>query len=221
MKLFLDTANLQEIEEGVSLGVVDGVTTNPSLLAKESSGMKRHVLEICRLVPGIVSAEVLSTDTEAMIAEGLDIASWAENIAVKVPMIPPGIKAVKELSRRGVKVNVTLVFSPNQALLAAKAGAYIVSPFVGRLDDIGHDGMDLVQSILEIYRRFGIETQVLTASIRHPHHVVRAAKMGSHIASMPYKVFEAMFKHPLTDIGLERFLNDWRKAQAAKELVER
>lgn len=221
MKLFLDTANLSEIEEGVNLGVVDGVTTNPSLVAKESSDMKSHVLEICRLVPGIVNAEVLSTDAEAMIAEGLEIASWAENVAVKIPMTPEGIKAVKELCRRGVKVNVTLIFSPNQALLAAKAGAYIVSPFVGRLDDIGHDGMELVESILNIYRRFGIETQVLTASIRHPQHVIRAAQMGSHIASMPYKIFQAMFRHPLTDIGLERFLDDWRKAQAAKELVER
>lgn len=213
MKIFLDTANLNEIKEGVSCGVVDGVTTNPSLVARETDNLKDHILEICKLVDGVVNAEVVSTRTEEIVREAKDIASWHPNIVVKVPMTPDGVKALKVLSNEGIRVNMTLVFSANQAVLAAKAGAYFVSPFVGRMDDIGQNGMEVVSEILQIYRQYGFKTQVLTASVRHPQHVIMAGKLGSHIVTMPYKIFQQMFKHPLTDIGLKRFLTDWERVK--------
>lgn len=213
MKIFLDTANVGEIRGAASLGVLDGVTTNPSLVAKEGRDFKELLKEICSIVKGDVSAEVVSTDADGMIREARELAKVADNIVVKIPLISEGLKAVKCLKEEGIRTNVTLCFSPNQALLAAKAGAYIVSPFVGRLDDISTSGMELIEQILTIYRNYGYETQVLVASIRHPIHVVEAAMMGADIATMPYKVFEQLVKHPLTDIGLERFLADWKKAQ--------
>lgn len=213
MKIFLDTANVKEIREAVSLGVLDGVTTNPSLVAKEGREFKDLLKEICSIVKGDVSAEVVSTDAEGMMREGRELAKVADNIVVKIPLISEGLKAVKCLKAEGIRTNVTLCFSPNQALLAAKAGAYIISPFIGRLDDISTSGMELINQILTIYRNYGFDTQVLVASIRHPIHVVEAAMMGAHIGTMPYKVFEQLIKHPLTDIGLERFLADWKKAK--------
>lgn len=213
MKIFLDTANVNEIREAASLGVLDGITTNPSLVAKEGRDFQELLKEICSIVKGDVSAEVVSTDATGMMREGRELAKVADNIVVKVPLIAEGLKAVKCLKAEGIRTNVTLCFSPNQALLAAKAGAYIVSPFVGRLDDISTSGMDLINQILTIYRNYGYETQVLVASIRHPIHVVEAAMMGADIGTMPYKVFEQLVKHPLTDIGLERFLADWKKAK--------
>lgn len=212
MKLFVDTANVKEIREAASLGILDGVTTNPSLVAKEKRDFKELLKEICSAVNGPVSAEVLATDLQGILAEGRDLAKIHDNIVVKVPLIKEGLKAVKSLKAEGIRANVTLCFSATQALLAAKAGAYFISPFIGRLDDISHTGMDLIRDIVTIYRNYGIETQVLVASIRHPLHVLEAAKIGADIASMPYKVFEQLVKHPLTDIGLERFLEDWRKA---------
>jgi transaldolase len=213
MKIFLDTANVDEIRAAASMGVLDGVTTNPSLVAKEGQDFKELLKEICSVVKGDVSAEVVATDTEGMMREGRELAKVAGNIVVKVPLIGEGLKAVQCLKAEGIRTNVTLCFSPNQALLAAKAGAYIVSPFVGRLDDISASGMDLIKQILTIYRNYGFQTQVLVASIRHPIHVVEAAMMGADIGTMPYKVFEQLVKHPLTDIGLERFLADWKKAK--------
>lgn len=213
MKLFLDTANVQEIREAASLGVLDGVTTNPSLVAKEGREFKDLLKEICSAVKGDVSAEVVATDVDGMMREGRELAKVADNIVVKVPLIREGLKAVQCLKAEGIRTNVTLCFSPNQALLAAKAGAYIVSPFVGRLDDISTSGMDLIKQILTIYRNYGFKTQVLVASIRHPLHVVEAAMMGADIGTMPYKVFQQLVQHPLTDIGLERFLADWKKTQ--------
>ena len=213
MKIFLDTANVAEIKEATSLGVLDGITTNPSLVAKEGRDFKELLKEICSIVHGPVSAEVVATDAAGMMREGRELAKVADNIVVKVPLIAEGLKAVKCLKAEGIRTNVTLCFSPNQALLAAKAGAYILSPFVGRLDDISTSGMDLIKQILTIYGNYGFETQVLVASIRHPIHVVEAAMMGAHIGTMPYKVFEQLIKHPLTDIGLEKFLADWRKGQ--------
>lgn len=213
MKIFLDTANVTEIREAASLGVLDGITTNPSLVAKEGREFQDLLKEICSIVHGPVSAEVVSTDLAGMMREARELAKVADNIVVKVPLIGEGLKAVKCLSAEGIRTNVTLCFSPNQALLAAKAGAYIVSPFVGRLDDISTSGMDLIKQILTIYRNYGYQTQVLVASIRHPIHVVEAATMGADIATMPYKVFEQLIKHPLTDLGLEKFLSDWKKGQ--------
>lgn len=213
MKIFLDTANIAEIREAANLGVVDGITTNPSLVAKEGRDFKELLKEICSIVHGPVSAEVVSTDAAGMMREARELVTIADNIVVKVPLIGEGLKAVKCLKAEGIRTNVTLCFSPNQALLAAKAGAYIVSPFVGRLDDISTSGMELISQILTIYRNYGYETQVLVASIRHPIHVVEAATMGADIGTMPYKVFEQLLKHPLTDIGLEKFLSDWKKAQ--------
>lgn len=213
MKLFLDTASVKEIHEAASLGLLDGVTTNPSLVAKEGKNFHDLLKEICAIVKGDVSAEVVSTDVEGMMREGRELAKIANNIVVKVPLIAEGLKAVKRLKAEGIRTNVTLCFSPNQALLAAKAGAYIVSPFVGRLDDISTSGMELISQILTIYRNYHFDTQVLVASVRHPMHVVESAMMGAHIATMPYKVFEQLIKHPLTDIGLERFLADWKKAK--------
>ena len=213
MKIFLDTANVEEIRKAASLGVLDGVTTNPSLVAKEGRQFSDILKEICTIVKGDVSAEVVSTDAEGMMKEGRELAKVAGNIVVKIPLIDEGLKAVRGLKEEGIRTNVTLCFSPTQALLAAKAGAYIVSPFVGRLDDISTSGMGLIEQILTIYRNYGFDTQVLVASIRHPIHVVEAAMMGAHIGTMPYKVFEQLTKHPLTDIGLERFLADWKKSK--------
>lgn len=213
MKFFLDTANLTEIREAVSLGILDGITTNPSLVAKEGMDFRELLQEICKIVDGPVNAEVVSLDAEGMIREGRELAKIHDNIAVKVPMIKEGVKALKTLSSEGIKVNVTLVFSPNQALIAAKARATFVSPFIGRLDDISETGMGLIADIVDIYANYDFETEVLVASIRHPLHVVEAAKLGADIATMPFKVFEQLIKHPLTDIGLERFLKDWEKAR--------
>jgi len=216
MKFFLDTANLDEIRQGASLGILDGVTTNPSLAAKEKRPFREMILEICDIVKdGIVNAEVLSTDYAGMLREAREVVSWHPNVVAKIPMIPEGVRALSTLSKEGVRVNVTLVFSPSQALIAAKAGAYIVSPFLGRLDDISIDGLDLLREIMQIYRVYDYKTMVLAASLRHPLHVVEAAKMGAHIGTMPFKVFEMLFKHPLTDRGLETFLKDWEKARAA------
>jgi len=218
MKIFLDTANLEEIRQGASLGVLDGVTTNPSLVAKEKRPFREHVLEICRIfeehkMEAAISAEVVSTDTAGILREGRELATWHRFIVVKAPTTPDGVRACSVLSREGIRVNMTLVFSPAQALLVAKAGAYFVSPFVGRLDDIAHEGMNIVREIIEIYRNFNFPTQVLAASLRGPLHVVEAARMGAHIGTMPFKVFEQLFKHPLTDRGLEGFLKDWEKAK--------
>lgn len=214
MKIFLDTANVNEIREAASMGLVDGVTTNPSLVAKEGRDFKEILKEICSIVDGDISAEVVATEMDGMIKEARELAKIHNNIVVKVPLIKEGLKAVKALKAEGIRTNVTLCFSPNQALLAAKSGAYIVSPFVGRLDDISTVGMDLISQILTIYRNYGFDTQVLVASIRNPIHVVESAMMGAHIATMPYSVFTQLIKHPLTDIGLEKFLADWKKSQA-------
>ena len=211
MKIFLDTANVDEIKEGVALGVVDGVTTNPSLIAREKRPFRPLVEEICRIVPGDVSLEVVATDFEGMVKEGEELAQVAPNAVVKVPLTQDGLKAVKYLSGEGIRVNQTLCFSAPQALLSAKAGAVYISPFLGRLDDIGHVGMDLVRDICEIYGNYGFKTQVLAASIRSPIHVLDAAKAGAHVATMPFNVLEMLMKHPLTDIGLKKFLDDWNK----------
>jgi len=211
MKFFLDTASVKEIREGVALGVVDGITTNPSLIAKEGRPFREIVEEICRLVDGPINLEVVGTDADTMVAEGRDLAKIHANVVVKIPMIAEGLKAVRRLHLEGIKVNVTLCFSPNQALLAAKAGATYISPFIGRLDDISHVGMDLVRDILTIYRNYGYPTQLLAASLRHPLHLVEAAKAGAHVATMPFAVLQQLLKHPLTDVGLERFLSDWKK----------
>jgi transaldolase len=214
MKFFLDTANLDEIRQAVAWGQVDGVTTNPSLVAKEGRDFKQVVKEICEIVSGPVSAEVIALDTENMLKEAHAYAQWAPNVVIKLPMTEDGLRAVRSLSLEGIKTNVTLIFSANQALLAARAGATFVSPFVGRLDDIGQDGMQLIEEILDIYSNYGFDTQVLVASIRHPIHVAQAARMGAHVGTMPFKVLQQMFKHPLTDIGIEKFLSDWEKGRA-------
>ena len=211
MKLFVDTANVGEIREAASLGILDGVTTNPTLVAKEGREFKELLKEICSIANGPVSAEVVATDLQGILAEARQLSKIHENIVVKVPLIKEGLKAVKCLKSEGIRVNVTLCFSATQALLAAKAGAYFISPFIGRLDDISSTGMDLIRDIVTIYRNYSIETQVLVASIRHPLHVLEAAKIGADICSMPFKVFDQLVKHPLTDIGLERFLSDWKK----------
>jgi transaldolase len=209
MKIFIDTANIEEIRTAASLGVLDGVTTNPSLVAKEGRPFREVLLEICGEVRGPVSAEAVSMTAEALIEEGRELAAIHEGIVVKVPMTAEGLKAVHALAAHGIRTNVTLVFSPTQALLAAKAGAAYVSPFVGRLDDQGQAGMDLVRQILPIFRNYGFATEVIVASIRHPIHVVEAALAGAHVATIPWKVIEAMARHPLTDLGIERFLADW------------
>jgi transaldolase len=213
MKIFLDTANVNEIREAASMGLLDGVTTNPSLVAKEGRDFKELLKEICSIVDGDISAEVVATEYDGILKEARELAKIHKNIVVKVPLIKEGLKAVSALKTEGIRTNVTLCFSPNQALLAAKAGAYIVSPFVGRLDDISTVGMELVRQILTIYRNYGFDTQVLVASIRNPIHVAEAAMMGAHISTMPSSVFAQLIKHPLTDIGLERFLADWKKSQ--------
>ncbi len=212
MKIFIDSANLEEIQSAAAMGILDGVTTNPSLVAKEGMEFRELLKEICAIVQGDISAEVISTEADGMLREGRELAKIHDNIVVKVPLTEDGLRAVKTFKAEGIRTNVTLCFSPNQALLAAKAGAYIISPFVGRLDDISADGMDLIQKILTIYWNYQFETQVLVASIRHPIHVVESATLGAHIATMPYKVLTQLLKHPLTDIGLERFLADWKKA---------
>jgi transaldolase len=213
VKFFLDTANLEEIREAASLGVLDGVTTNPSLLAKEKADFHKRIVEICEIVQGPVSAEVTCTDTDGMCRQGRELARLHPLVVVKVPTTTAGLKAVKCLVGDGIKVNVTLCFSPSQALLVGKTGAAYVSPFLGRLDDISHVGMDLVRDILTIYRNYGFKTQLIAASLRHPLHVVEAAKAGAHVATMPYKVFEQLVKHPLTDKGQDQFLKDWEKLQ--------
>ena len=213
MKIFLDTGNINEIREAAALGVLDGVTTNPTLIAKEGKPFKPTVLEICKIVGGPVSVEVVGTDSGTMCREGQEFASWHEHVVVKLPTTREGVKACKCLSGQGIKINMTLCFSPNQALLVAKAGATYVSPFVGRLDDISHDGMELVRQILQIYKNYGFKTQVLAASLRHPLHVVEAALAGAHVGTLPYKVLDSMFNHPLTDKGLAQFLKDWEKAK--------
>jgi transaldolase len=212
MKFFIDTANLSDIREASALGVIDGVTTNPSLIAKEgASDFKRHVAAICDIVPGDVSVEVTSLDTEGMLREGREYARIAPNVVVKCPLTADGLKATRQLTSEGIKVNVTLCFSAAQAILAAKAGAAYISPFIGRLDDIGHNGLELVAEIVEIYDNYDWKTEVLAASIRHPIHVIEAARIGADVATMPFKVMEQLIKHPLTDRGLEQFLADWRK----------
>lgn len=211
MKFFIDTANIDEIKKANDLGVLDGVTTNPTLVSKEGRKFKELIREICRIVDGPVSAEVVSTDEKGMIKEARALAKIADNIVVKIPLIKEGIKAVKILSREGIRTNVTLCFSPLQALVAAKAGAAYISPFVGRLDDISHRGMELVEQIITIYDNYGYETEVIVASVRSPIHVLDAALMGADIVTVPFSVMERLIAHPLTDAGLEKFLADWKK----------
>jgi transaldolase len=211
MKFFIDTANVEEIKQGLEMGMVDGVTTNPSLVAKETRPFHEILKEICELVDGPVSAEVVSLEAEGMMKEARELASMSDNIVVKVPMIVEGLKAVKQLTAEGIKTNVTLVFSTAQALLAAKAGATFVSPFVGRLDDISFQGMDLIGDIMTVYRNYGYQSEVIVASVRSPMHIMDAALMGADIATIPLKVISQLAKHPLTDIGMKQFLADWGK----------
>ncbi len=219
MKFFIDTANLDEIKKAWELGVIDGVTTNPSLIAREGKDPVQILKAICSIVKGPVNGEVIGITADVMIKEAKELAKIHKNIVVKIPMIEEGLKAVKKLSSIGIKTNVTLIFSANQALLAAKAGATYVSPFVGRLDDISHHGMDIVEEILDIYENYLFETEVIVASVRNPLHVLDAARMGAHIATIPYSVITQLIKHPLTEIGLEKFLKDWEKVpkKAAKK----
>jgi transaldolase len=213
MKLFVDTGDIEEVRQAADWGILDGVTTNPSLIAKSGKGFKETVLKICELVPGgAISAEVVATDYDTMLKEALEIASWHPQIVVKVPLIEPGISLVKTLSGKGINTNVTLVFSVPQALLAAKAGATFISNFVGRVDDMSDDGMEAVAATVRMVENYGFKSEVLVASVRHPLHVVQSVEAGAHIATMPFKILQMLFKHPLTDIGLERFLGDWNKA---------
>jgi transaldolase len=213
MKLFVDTGRIDEVRKAAEWGILDGVTTNPSLIAQAGRGFKETVLEICSILPnGSISAEVVGTTVEDILREGREIASWSPNIVVKVPMTPAGIAATRQLTREGIRVNMTLVFSPAQALLAAKAGATYISVFVGRVDDVSSEGMRTIEDAVQIVENYGFDSEVLVASIRHPMHVVEAARLGAHIATMPFKVMEQLFQHPLTDIGLKRFLDDWNKA---------
>lgn len=213
MKFFIDTANLDEIREANEMGLIDGVTTNPSLVAKEGDvEFKEHIAKICEMVKGDVSAEVTSVDTEGMLREGRELAKIAPNVVIKCPLTLDGLKATRTFRDEGTKVNVTLCFSAAQALLAAKAGATYISPFIGRLDDIGQDGMQLIRDIVQIYYNYGFETEVLAASIRHPMHIVDSALAGAHVATIPFKVIQQLVKHPLTDKGLESFLADWKKS---------
>ena len=213
MKFFIDTANIEEIKKGLELGMVDGVTTNPSLIAKEQRPFQEILQDICAIVDGPISAEVVSLEADGMVQEGRELAKLADNIVIKVPMIEEGLKAVKRFSAENIKTNVTLVFSATQAMLAAKAGATFVSPFVGRLDDISNVGMELIRDILCINRNYGFNTEVIVASVRNPVHVLESALMGAEIATIPYKVIAQLAKHPLTDIGMEKFLADWEKRQ--------
>jgi len=211
MEIFIDSANIEEIREANNWGVISGVTTNPSLVAREGRDFKEVVMEICKIVDGPISVEAVTMKAETIIEEARILAGWHPNIVVKIPIMPEGLKAVKVLSKEGIKTNVTLVFSVNQALLSAIAGATFVSPFVGRLDDYSWDGMTLIGDIIPIFDYYDFETRIIAASIRHPLHVVAAAKAGSHIATLPFKVIEQMVKHPLTDIGIQRFIDDWKK----------
>ncbi len=214
MDIYIDTANLDEIKQAASLGVLDGVTTNPSLVAKEGVDFQTRLREICEVVSGPVSAEVVATEHDAMVAEGETLAEVAENIVVKLPSIEEGLRACKTLADRGIKINMTLCFQPLQALMAAKAGAFLISPFVGRVDDVAGDGMEIIQQIRQIYDNYGYRTKILTASIRHPQHFLQAALIGSDVATAPFKVIQQVMKHPLTDVGLEKFLADWEAARA-------
>ncbi len=219
MKFFIDTANVEEIREAVSLGVIDGVTTNPSLVAREKRDFRELISEICSIVDGPISAEAVSLDAPGMVAEGLELAGIdRDKIVVKLPMTREGLKACKQLTCMGIKTNVTLIFSPSQALLAAKAGATYVSPFVGRLDDISTIGMDLVEQIVTIFANYDYASEVIVASIRNPLHVVEAAMMGAHVATIPFSVIDALVKHPLTDIGIQKFLKDWEKVPKGVEV---
>lgn len=211
MKFFLDTANLDELKKGASWGMVDGVTTNPTLIAKEGTPIEEQIRIICEIIDGDISAEVVAVESGEMLAEGRRLARIHKNVVVKVPLTRDGIKACGALSREGIRVNVTLCFSPGQALLAAKAGAYFISPFVGRIDDVGGTGMDLVRDIVHIYRNYGFATQVLAASLRTPTHVIEAARAGAHVGTLPFKVLDSLFNHPLTDKGLDQFLKDYAK----------
>ncbi|MCP5455037.1 MAG: fructose-6-phosphate aldolase [Thermotogae bacterium] len=213
MKIFLDTANIDEIKKGVNWGIIDGVTTNPTLVSKENSVFEDRIKEICETVKGPVSAEVVSTDYENMIKEAEQLVKISEHVVVKIPMLPDGIKAVKKLSSMGIKTNVTLIFSPLQALLAAKAGATYVSPFIGRLDDVGNTGMTIVEEIRQIFDNYFYETEIIVASVRHTQHVLEAALAGGDIVTIPFGVLDKMFKHPMTNIGLETFSKDWKKYQ--------
>ncbi len=215
MKIFIDTANLNEIKEAASFGILDGVTTNPSLMAKEGhKDVRKTYEEICKMVSGPVSAEVVSTDYEGIVKEGRELSKIAPNIYVKVPLIMEGLKAVKTFTDEGIRTNVTLCFTPSQAVLAAKAGATIISPFIGRLDDISQDGMQLIEQIVQIYGNYGYETEILVASVRHPMHFVESCLIGADICTIPFNVIKQLVKHPLTDLGLEKFLADWKKNQA-------
>jgi transaldolase len=216
MKFFLDTANINEIREAAATGVLDGITTNPTLISKEGNSFEDQLVKICAIVDGPISAETVSPDASGMVAEGRHLAKLHRNIVVKCPMTREGLKATKTLTDEGIRVNVTLVFSAPQAILAAKAGAYFVSPFVGRLDDIGQNGMDLIRDIVQIYSNYEFKTEVLVASVRHPIHVVEAGLIGADICTLPAKVFEQMLKHPLTDRGVEQFLKDWEKVPVIK-----
>lgn len=211
MKFFIDTADINEIKAAMEMGLIDGVTTNPTLISKTGRPFLEVAKEIVETVPGPVSLEVVSLDTQGMVDEARQLAKFGDNVVIKIPMTTEGLKAVKILSSEGIKTNVTLVFSPLQALLAAKAGATYVSPFVGRLDDIGHDGMELISQVVQIYENYGFDTEVIVASVRHPQHVLQAALIGADIATIPFKVIKQLSKHPLTDIGIERFLEDWAK----------
>ncbi|MDK2886500.1 MAG: transaldolase [Thermosipho sp. (in: thermotogales)] len=216
MKIFLDTANIEQIKKGVEWGIVDGVTTNPTLISKEGKPFEETIKEICQIVQGPVSAEVISLDWQGMVKEARELSKIDQHVVVKIPMTPDGIKAVKILSSEGIKTNVTLVFSANQALLAAKAGATYVSPFVGRLDDIANDGINLLEEIITIYANYGFETEIIAASIRHPMHVLQAAMIGVDIATVPFNVLEKMFNHSLTDVGIKKFLEDWEKYKTGR-----
>ena len=211
MRIFIDTANVDQIREANSWGILDGVTTNPTLVAKEGRDFRQVIQEICSIVDGPISAEAVSLDAEGMVREARELSKIHRNVVVKIPMTAEGLKAVKILSKEGIKTNVTLVFSPNQALLAAKAGATYVSPFIGRLDDISHTGMDLVRDIVKIFSNYGYKTEVIAASIRHPVHVTEAALAGAHIATIPFDILKKMMKHNLTDEGIQKFLKDWEK----------
>lgn len=215
MKIFLDTANVEQVKLAASLGVLDGVTTNPSLIAKEGKDFKKTVLEMCKYASN-VSAQVTATDFEGMKKQGLEYAKWHKNIVVKVPMTTEGLKAVSFFASKKIRTNVTLVFSVPQAILAAKAGATMISPFIGRLDDIGQDGMQLISDILDVWANYDFKTEVLVASVRHPMHVVEAARLGAHICTIPFDVFDKLPKHPLTDSGVKKFMEDWEKASKKK-----